>query len=147
MHKSFFLVLLCLGLLTAPAWASMKSIGKDNVNIRSGPGLDKAVIFNAPLGYPIKIEKQMGSWIFFRDWEGDTGWVYNPLVSDVKTVVVLVDKANVRNSPGTKSNVVTNAAKGEIYKILAKKNGWIKIGYFFDNKPIGWIRKDLVFGD
>lgn len=127
--------------------ASAKSIVKDQVNIRSGPSIKSSIIFNAPLGYPIEIKKEKGKWVFFRDWENRTGWVYKSLVTDVETAVVLVETANVRSSAGKQNHVVAKAKKGEIYKVLARNGNWVQLGYFFGDEVAGWVRSDLVFGD
>lgn len=124
-----------------------KSISKDNTNIRSGPSTKESILFSVPQGYPIKIQKKTGDWSYFRDWQDNTGWVSNPLVSDINTAVVLADKANVRSSASVRSPVVLNVAMGEIYRVLKKKDNWVELGYYDSNTPIGWIRDDLVFGE
>jgi uncharacterized protein YgiM (DUF1202 family) len=134
-------------LLTFSGSAFAQSIGKDRVNIRSGPSLKSRIIYQAPLGYPVKIEKEKGDWVFFRDWENMTGWVYKPLVSDIETAVILVKIANVRSSAGRRHKVVTKVKRGEIYKVLAKNGNWVHLGYYFDDDPLGWVRSDLVFGN
>ncbi|MEM5789290.1 MAG: SH3 domain-containing protein [Syntrophobacteraceae bacterium] len=126
--------------------AFAKCIGKDQVNVRSGPSLQSRIILHAPLGYPIKIEKTKGDWVLCRDWENNVGWVHKPLVSDEKTVVVLVN-ANIRSSAGKQYGVLAKAGKGDIYKMIARKGNWIQLGYFFGDEPLGWIRSDLVFGE
>lgn len=124
-----------------------KSINKDQVNIRSGPSLDSKIIFTVPLGYPIKIEKEANNWSFFHDWQNNSGWVYTPLVSDIETAVIVVEKANIRSTASIKSKSVANAEMGEIYTILAKEGSWIKLGYYHGGLELGWIRDDLIFGD
>ena len=108
----------------APA-ATAKSIAKDDINIRSGPSTQDEVLFTVPRGYPIEVERRTGQWTQFRDWQNNTAWVYTPLVSDVNTAVVTADKANVRSRATLKSQVVTSAEMGEIYKVLGKKGDWV----------------------
>jgi len=124
-----------------------KSIGKDQVNIRSTPSLKGKVIFTVPLGYPIKVEKEADNWCYFHDWQNNKGWVYKPLISDTNTGVILVEKANVRDQPTVNSKAVAIAEMGEIYKILSTSGNWIKLGYYHSGSELGWIRNDLVFGD
>ncbi len=100
-----------------------------------------------PRGYPIEVERRTGQWTQFRDWQNNTAWVYTPLVSDVNTAVVTADKANVRSRATLKSQVVTSAEMGEIYKVLGKKGDWVQLGYYDNSSPVGWIRHDLVFGE
>jgi SH3-like domain-containing protein len=124
-----------------------KSIGKDQVNIRSEPSLSSPIIFTAPLGYPIEIKKEVNNWTFFYDWQNTSGWVYKPLVSNVDTAVILVDKANIRSTSTLESKVVNVAQLGEIYRIIAKEDNWVQLGYFHGGTELGWVRSDLVFGD
>jgi SH3-like domain-containing protein len=134
-------------LLSLAVSADGKSIGKDQVNIREHPDLKSAVLFTAPLGYPIKIKKENGKWLFFYDWQDNSGWVYKSLVSDIDTAVVLVDKANIRSAPRLDANVMASAEQGEIYTIIARDNNWVKLGYYQSGTAVGWIRDDLVFGE
>ncbi|MDD2466761.1 MAG: SH3 domain-containing protein [Desulfobulbus sp.] len=124
-----------------------KSIGKDQVNIRSAPNLNSKIVFTVPLGYPIKVEKEADNWSFFHDWQNNTGWVYKPLISDIDTAVILVEKANIRSQANLKSKVAAIAEMGEIYTILGKEGNWVKLGYYHGGSELGWIRDDLVFGD
>lgn len=131
------------GLATA---ASMKSIVGDKVNVRSGPGRTHEVLFRANLGYPIQVEHEQGEWVRFKDWLGERGWVTKEMVGETRTVVVLGNDANVRKGPGAAEQATGKVQRGEIYKVLARKNGWIKLGYYEDSQELGWIRDDLVWG-
>jgi uncharacterized protein YgiM (DUF1202 family) len=148
MRKFLCLAVAWSMLLAVPALAStMKSIGKDRVNVRSQPSLGSEVVFQAFLGYPIQVEKQKDSWVYCTDWKDNAGWVYKPLVSSTQTAVVLVENANIRKGPSLRRPVVMQASKGEIYKIFAEKGNWVQIGYYLENEKIGWIRDDLVWGE
>jgi SH3-like domain-containing protein len=148
MRKIFYIVLAWMIVMVGPVWAStMRSIGKDKVNVRAQPSLNAEVVFQASLGYPIEVERQKNNWVYFTDWKNNTGWVYKPLVSRTQTAVILVDEANVRKGPSLRRPVVMQATKGEIYKIFGEKGNWVKIGYYLENEEIGWVRQDLVWGD
>lgn len=142
--------LLCSWLLLAlPMFAeaaAMKSIVGDQVNVRSGPGKKHEVRFKANLGYPVQIEQQQGDWIRIKDWLGERGWVTKEMVGNVSTVVILGTDANVRRGPAASEAAVTKVQRGEIYKVLARKPGWVKLGYYEDSHELGWIREDLVWG-
>lgn len=147
MRKTVTLTLMLLALVAAPAWAEMGSIGKDNVNVRSGPGHKYKVVFRAPLGYPVKITSERSGWLRIQDWEGRTGWIKNSLVSKTRTAVVLKKRANVRQAPGTANEVLGQVEEGEIYKVMAQDANWVQIGYYHEGEAVGWIREDLVFGE
>ena len=153
MHPRTFRPALCTCLLAsslllslAPA-ATAKSIAKDDINIRSGPSTQDEVLFTVPRGYPIEVQEPSGEWTRFRDWQGNTAWVSTSLVSDVKTAVILTDRANIRSADATDASVATVAEVGEIYKVLSKKGDWVQLGYYNTGSPVGWIRHDLVFGE
>lgn len=76
MRTIFLVVFYCCAMALAPARGStMCSIAKDKVNVRKGPGEDHEVLFQAPLGYPMRVEQRLGNWVRFTDWDGDRGWV------------------------------------------------------------------------
>jgi uncharacterized protein YgiM (DUF1202 family) len=148
MRNAFFITAAWLIILMAPAWASTASIGQDKVNVRKAPDLKSEVIFQAHLGYPVEMEKTKGKWVQVKDWQDKTGWVYSSLVNKkVQTVVVLPEEVNVRKGPGQNYPVVTQVGNGEVYKIFTEIKDWVKIGYYVENQAIGWIRKDLVWGE
>ncbi len=123
-----------------------KSIGKDQVNIREQPNTNSPVLFIAPLGYPIKIVKESNGWVYFKDWQNNNGWVHKPLISNIDTAVIIVEKANIRSTSNTSGSVVANAEFGEIYTIQARAKNWVKLGYYESGATVGWIRTDLIFG-
>ena len=53
---------------------------KDMCNIRSGPGTDQQVRFQAETGVPFKVLERKGNWIHIQHADGEKGWIYNTLV-------------------------------------------------------------------
>jgi SH3-like domain-containing protein len=49
-------------------------------NIRSGPGTDHDLVFQAEKGVPFKVIRRKGDWIRVRHADGDTGWIHKKLV-------------------------------------------------------------------
>jgi len=49
-------------------------------NIRSGPGTDHALRFQAEKGVPFKVIKRKGQWIQIKHADGDSGWIHQKLV-------------------------------------------------------------------
>ena len=148
MRTIICLVVTWVILLISPVFAAtMQSIGKDWVNVRSKPDMNSEVIFELFCGYPIKIEKRQNKWVYFTDWKNQAGWVYKPLVSKTQTAVILVDNANIRKGPTLSTPIVMKASQGNIYKIFGEKGDWVHVGYYLENEKIGWIRNDLVWGE
>lgn len=143
-YSTLILTLILLG----PAWASMASIGKENVNVRSAPNLRADVLFQVPFGYPVEIKQTKGSWVQIEDYNDNTGWVHRPLINQkINTALITQDIVNIRKGPGLKYPVVKKAEDGEIYKIFEEKGNWVRIGFYFENEEVGWVRSDLVWGE
>lgn len=148
MKNSFFLTVSWLIILMAPAWASTASIGQDKVNIRKAPSLKAEVLYQAHLGYPVALEKTQGKWVKIRDWQDKEGWVYKSLINDkVQTAVVVPEQVNIRKGPGLNYPVVSKAECGQVYKIFKEQQDWVQIGYYVENQVLGWVRKDMVWGE
>jgi SH3-like domain-containing protein len=148
MSKFFGVVAALVMMMVGPVCAAtMQSIGKDRVNVRSKPDLHSEVLFELYVGYPIKVEKQQNNWVYFTDWKNQAGWVYKPMVSKTQTAVILVDNANIRKGPSLRKPIIMKAAQGDIYKIFGEKGDWVNVGYYIENEKIGWIRDDLVWGE
>jgi uncharacterized protein YgiM (DUF1202 family) len=46
-------------------------------NIRSGPGTNHEILYEAEKYYPVVILKKTGNWYQIEDNEGDIGWIYS----------------------------------------------------------------------
>ncbi len=70
-------------------WIQKKDVGKvDTVvvkksglcNIRTGPGTNFKVAFQAEKGVPFKVLSKKGDWLEIEHSDGSKGWIYRPLV-------------------------------------------------------------------
>ena len=78
--KNVTLTLLAFGVVfTQSALAERLAITATLANIRSGPGSTYDIIWKVQQYYPFEVIKKEGAWYQFRDFEGDTGWVYDSL--------------------------------------------------------------------
>ena len=53
---------------------------KDDCNIRSGPGMNYPIVFQALRGVPFKVLGQKESWYKVKHSDGDQGWIHKTLV-------------------------------------------------------------------
>jgi SH3-like domain-containing protein len=136
-----------LGLVfwTSLCWGEMASIAKDRINIRSGPGTNYELLWQLYKDYPVKILEKKGDWAKTMDYENDIGWIHRSLLSKTHTVIVTVDKANIRTGPGAQYGIAFKAEQGVIFYLVGRKGKWLKIRYL--NAYEGWIRQDLVWGE
>ncbi len=139
------LLLLVLSALTAPPlWAERLALAVEKANVRSGPGTEKyAVLWEIERYHPIQVVQKQGDWIFFRDFEGDEGWIHKRLVDKTPTVITRKDMVNIRSGPGTDAAIRFKAERGVPLKVLQRKGDWIRIQSAFGDK--GWIHRKLVW--
>lgn len=50
------------------------------VNVRSGPGTDRPVVFTAERGVNFLVLREQGGWLEVQHEDGDRGWVHGALV-------------------------------------------------------------------
>ena len=136
-------------LIGTPALAEMVSIKGDNVNMRSGPGTDREVLWRIGNGFPLRVMKRSGEWIQVKDFEGSVGWVRRDMVSNQAHAVVKANKGtdnniNIRKAPSTKSDAVATATYGVVFRVLSRKGDWVQVQHA--NGVKGWIREDLLWG-
>jgi len=62
--------------------------------------------------------------------------------SSPKTILVTVDKINVRKGPGTNYAIVTQVKKGMELNAIGMQGDWYQV--ILGNKKIGWVHKKLV---
>jgi SH3-like domain-containing protein len=49
-------------------------------NLRSGPGTENAIVFDAEKGTPFKVLERKKAWLKVRHVDGDSGWIFKSLV-------------------------------------------------------------------
>ncbi len=135
------LSLLSLGLPCLAA--EYVSVNKDGVNIRSGPDTKKEILWEVFKDFPLQILKRDGKWAQTKDFEGDTGWIYSPLLSKQKKVIVKVEIANIRTGPGKNYEQVATAKYGVVFTPTETEGDWTKVSH--EDGTRGWIYKKLIW--
>lgn len=138
-----------LYLVDAAAAADMASIADDDINMRSGPGLEHAVLWKLDTGFPVEILGTKGEWLQVRDFEGSSGWVHKKTVGRTPHMIVKANKGvdqqiNVRREPDTSGAIVAKANYGVVFKTLEKKDGWVKVEH--GQGVTGWVDGRLLWG-
>jgi SH3-like domain-containing protein len=88
-------------------------------------------------------KRKSGDWYYFKDYEGDKGWVHRSLVKDIPTAITIKEKCNVRSGPGKENPVVFTVGSGIPFKVIGKKGNWRHILHADGDK--GWIYKSLLW--
>jgi SH3-like domain-containing protein len=130
--------------LGSAAIASQRMAVKSDVaNIRAKPDMKADTLWQAEKYYPLLILEKKGDWYRFKDFEGDVGWIHDSLVDDTPTVIVKVNRANLRADAGTQYALVFDAERGTPFRVLEKKGRWIKVQHA--DGDVGWIFNSLIW--
>lgn len=127
--------------LPIPRFVSLK--GREG-NARRGPGLTHRIdwVFKAP-GMPLRITAEHENWRRVEDSEGLGGWVHYSLLSGVRTVLVVQDQAEFRDSANASAAIAFKAERNVIGKLLECSTDWCRISTDGDK---GWIEKTALWG-
>ncbi len=141
----FFLTsLIIFAVFAPPVWAERLALAVDKANVRSGPGTaEYDVLWEIEKYHPIQVVQKQGDWIFFKDFEGDVGWIHERLVNKTPSVITRKDMVNIRSGPGTDTDIKFRAERGVPFKVLERKGQWHKIQSAYGDK--GWIHRKLVW--
>lgn len=123
--------------------AEYVSVLKDGINIRSGPGTKSEVLWEVFKDFPLEVLARQGKWVQTKDFEGDKGWIYSPLISKKKTVIVKAKSANMRVGAGTNYEVMATVKYGVVFTPKEKSGDWLKVSH--EDGTSGWIFKNLVW--
>ena len=141
---SCLVILVTLFSTVAEAVASQRMAVKGDVaNIRAKPDADSDTLWQVEKYYPIVILEKKDSWYRFKDFDGDVGWIHSSLVDDTPTVIVKVNRANIRSGAGTQYDLLFDAERGTPFKVLEKQGRWIKVEHA--DGDVGWIFNTLVW--
>lgn len=131
----------CVTNLPLPRFVSLK--GSEG-NARRGPGLTHRIdwIFTRA-GMPLKITAEYENWRRVEDSEGAGGWVHYSLLSGVRSALVTLDMAELRNEPADNATIVAQAELGVIGRILECQPGWCRVSL---DGVRGWIHTSAIWG-
>ncbi|MBO8155968.1 MAG: SH3 domain-containing protein [Bacillaceae bacterium] len=127
--------------------ATVKITG-DHLRVRTGPGLDNEIIDHVNNGEVYSYISAEDNWVKIQLSDDQAGWVHKDYVvinqqeqevqhSENVTYIVNVNILNVRNSPGTDSDLADQLSYGTKVVKLEEKDEWFKVQY--DQNKEGWV--------
>ncbi len=122
------------------------SLRASETNVRAGPGQQYPIkfIFKAR-GVPVRVVSEYDNWNEIEDYEGQSGWVSQSLLTKKRTLMVQTTQAsiNMYSKRNEKSRVLYRLKNHVVGDYLNCQDDWCMIKVA-DRK--GWVRKNLVFG-
>ncbi|MEN8258364.1 MAG: SH3 domain-containing protein [Thermodesulfobacteriota bacterium] len=123
--------------------AEYVTVVKDGVNVRSSPSTKAEVHWEVFKNFPLKVVGRKGKWVHTEDFEGDTGWIYSPLLQKDRQVIVKVKKANLRVGPGKNYEISATALYGVVFTPGRKDGKWLQVTHADGTR--GWVHNSLVW--
>lgn len=131
--KNFFLALtvtFVMGLMPISALAlEFRSVSVPKAVLYDAPSNAAKKILLISQYYPVEIVVNLGDWLKVRDAQGSISWVEAKQLSNKATVLVTVNRAEIRQGPDSSSSLVANVEKDVVLEVVEAKlnNGWIKV--------------------
>ncbi len=140
-HCALMIIILLL-LFSSAASAERLAVAVSVANVRSGPGKNYDILWEIEKYHPLNVFKKSGQWYHFRDFEGDEGWIYKPLVHNIPSIITKKE-CNIRSGPGTGFAIEFTVEKGIPFKVIKREGSWIYIEHADGDK--GWIFNSMVW--
>lgn len=136
-------------LLATAAWSvqalEFRALAEHGTVFYDAPSAQARKLFVGSRGMPLEVLIENRDWLRVRDQSGALAWVEKKALSDKRSVVVAVSKAEVRVAADAKSSLLFVAEKGVLFQLLeAGKTGWVKVKH--RDGAIGFIRIEEVWG-
>lgn len=123
------------------------SLRANETNVRSGPGQNYPIKFTFKLrNVPVHVISEYDNWNEIEDYEGQSGWIAQSLLTKRRTLMVRTNKkfVNLYSKNNEKSPVLLHLENNVIGDYLKCIKDWC--GIKIDGTK-GWIKKSDVFGD
>lgn len=120
------------------------TLGTDEVNVRTGPGLRYPIKFIIRKdGLPVEITREFDVWRQIRDVEGDEGWVHKSMLSGRRTVVIKGHVQALLKKPEESARPVVKLEPGVIADLEKCEGKWCQVEAASYE---GWIERENIWG-
>ena len=151
-----FLILILLTLITtlSSAFATKQiqevnyfsSFRASETNVRSGPGQNYPIKYTYKVkGIPVRVISEYDNWNEIEDYEGQTGWVMQSLLTKKRMLMIYSKKPTVemRRKNNLEAHLIFRLENFVIGEYLKCDEQWCAIKI---NGKKGWVEKSDVFG-
>ncbi|WP_291315229.1 SH3 domain-containing protein [Desulfuromonas sp.] len=125
--------------------AEIVSVISETAELRSKPSpTNSYVVMQVPRYYPLSVQASRGDYYEVRDFQDHRGWIHKSMVDHSRSVVVEVDRMNVRKGPGTNYPVTFHAYQGVVFRVMGEKGLWLEVEH--EDGERGWVSSSLTWG-
>lgn len=138
-------VVLALSLAAQAGWAlDFRSVAEATAAYPA-PSAKDTPSFVMLAGTPVEVVVALDTWSKVRDSKGDLVWVERKHLADKRTVIVRVDRAQVRAAADEKAALAFEAERDVVLDLVeAVPGGWIKVRH--RDGQSGFLKAAQVWG-
>lgn len=123
--------------------ADFASVNQNGVFVRSGPSTEYRVVRSVYKGFPVQRIGSQDNWTQVRDFMGQEGWIFTPLLGSNDSAVVTATKANLRSGNGLQYPVVSQVDYGTVLQVNNIVDDWYMVTTAGGIE--GWLSRELVW--
>jgi SH3-like domain-containing protein len=142
---------ICLGILAAtsvasgPAWAiEYRSVGVDAGILYDAPSTRATKLLILGRGYPVEVLVTLEGWAKVRDAAGELAWIESAQLSAKRTLMIRVQRAQVRSAPDESAQVVFEAEQDVVLDFLDMVGNFAHVRHA--DGSAGFVRVTQVWG-
>jgi SH3-like domain-containing protein len=137
--------LLALLLATGSAWAiDYKSVSVDAGILYDAPSTKAHKLFILGRGYPVEVLVTLEGWVKVRDATGALAWIESGQLSDKRTVMVKVPRAQVHAAPDEAAPLAFEAEQDVVLELLEMAGNFVQVRHA--DGATGFVRVNQVWG-
>jgi SH3-like domain-containing protein len=108
------------------------SVRAKPANVRRGPGTDYAIKWTYVRRWePVEVFEQYGNWRRVRDWQGNTGWMLEALLSQHRRTALVTPwshgpNVSLRDRPSTKGRILAWLKPGVKVQLAGCDGKWCR---------------------
>jgi SH3-like domain-containing protein len=101
------------------------------------------ILRSVSTGFPLHILEKQDRWSLIEDFKKRKGWVANSLLVESNSVILKVDRENLRDGPNPDDDIVSGIDYGKIMLVVEIHGDWLKV----NNKEgfVGWLQEKSVW--
>jgi SH3-like domain-containing protein len=129
--------------ITTDYFASLRA---SETNVRAGPGQDYPKKFTFKIrGIPVKVISEYDNWCEIKDYDGETGWVNQNLLTKKRTVMVKTQKSfiNLYSNSTEKSKILLKLEKNVVADLIECNKVWCNVKI---SGKKGWLERKELWG-
>lgn len=148
-HTNFlvFVVFALLSCLVFPSFAlaEFRSVSVPKAILYDAPSPQGNKLFILSQGYPVEVVVVLADWIKVRDKQGALSWIEVKQLSSIRTLLIAVNGAEVKQTPEITGVLVGRLEKDVVVDFVEPaKAGWVKIKH--RDGLTGFIQTSAVWG-